>query len=154
MGRPTPSETGTSCSNPNLGAQGPVQVPARPVQERLHLGRGQAGDEAQVHVVPGVQFEGLDLVGGHARDRFPGHQPRIGVIGVREGRRFVGIAGRNRLAPKTFRTGQRVERQAEPFIANQAPICAVATTSASHRDLRVSRFWSRRQQQQLNCWSP
>jgi hypothetical protein len=45
----------------------------------------------QVHVVPGVQFEGLNLVGRHARDRFPGHQPRIGVIGVREGSRLVGI---------------------------------------------------------------
>jgi hypothetical protein len=45
----------------------------------------------QVHVVPGVQFEGLNLVGRHARDRFPGHQPRIGVIGVREGRRLADI---------------------------------------------------------------
>jgi hypothetical protein len=51
----------------------------------------QAEHQAQVHVVPGVQFEGLHLVGRHARDRFPGHQPRIGVIGVREGSRLVGI---------------------------------------------------------------
>jgi hypothetical protein len=68
----------------------------------------------------------------------PGRQPRIGVIGVREGSRIVGIAGRNCLAPRTFRTGQRVGPQAEPFIANQAPdLRGGGHQRIAHRDLRV-----------------
>jgi hypothetical protein len=57
---------GVALPDQYLGAQGPFQVPARPVQERLHLGRGQAEHEAQVHAVPGVQSEGLNLVGGQS----------------------------------------------------------------------------------------
>jgi hypothetical protein len=46
--------------------------------------------------------------------------------------------GRNRLAPQTFRTGQRIEPQAEPFIANHEPdLRGSDHQRIAHRDLRV-----------------
>jgi hypothetical protein len=81
-----------SSKNPSTSSRATDErTGTRLVQEAPAPRRGQAEYQAQVHVVPGVRFEGLNFVGGHARDRFPGHQPRIGVIGVREGDRLVGI---------------------------------------------------------------
>jgi len=57
-----------------------VVVPVQPLSSAARSGQAWL-----------FQFEGINLVGRHARDRFPGHQPRIGVIGVREGDRLVGI---------------------------------------------------------------
>jgi hypothetical protein len=129
---------GVALPDQNLGGESPFEVPSGPVQEFLRLSRGQAEHQAQVHVVPAVQLERLHLLGIHARDRLPGHQPGIGVTVVRAGRRLIGIGGRNRLASATFPASQGIEPQAEPFVAKQAPdLRGPHHQRVTHRDLRI-----------------
>jgi len=88
--------------------------------------------------VPAGQFERFNLVGVHARDRVPGHQPPIGVMLVLACERLVGFRGGNRGAPAAFAPGQGVKPRAEPLRAGQASgLPGGDNHCVAHRRLRI-----------------
>ena len=122
----------------DLGGERLLKVPPGLVQQRLDVRGRQAEDQTQIDLVPAVQLEGLKLIGGQARHRVPGQQPRIGILPLRLDGWLVCVAGRNRGTQTTFGPRQAVKPRAEPFIANQAPgMRGGDDQRIAHRDLGV-----------------
>jgi hypothetical protein len=103
----------------DLGAEGLFQAPPGAVKQCLGVFGGQTERHAQVHVMPASEIERLTLVGGHAHNRAPRHQPGVGIALAGPGGRLIGEGRLDGTAPAAFRAGQRVKPRTEQFGVRQ-----------------------------------